>query len=153
MAQGKAQTVDEYLDELSPERREAIAAVRDLIPDHLPEGYVETMRYGMIGYLIPLDRYPVTYNGQSLGYIALASLKNYMSLYLMGIYGAEETERWFVERYRASGKKLNMGKSCLRPRKLEDLPRDLIGEAMARTKVVDFIEQYEAARHRTRGRS
>ena len=153
MAQSKAQTVDEYLDELSPERREAIAAVRDLILDHLPEGYVETMQYGMIGYVIPLDRYPVTYNGQPLGYIALASQKNYMSLYLMGIYGDEETERWFAERYRASGKKLNMGKSCLRFRKLEDLPFDLIGEAIARTKVVDFIEQYEAARRRTRVRS
>ena len=149
MSQSDAQTVDEYLDELTPDRREAIATVRSLILDHLPEGYVETMQYGMMGYVIPLDRYPVTYNRQPLGYIALASQKNYMSLYLMGIYGDQETQRWFAERYRTSGKKLNMGKSCLRFRKPEDLPFDLIGEAVARTTVADFIEQYEASRRRS----
>ena len=105
------------------------------------------MLYGMIAYVIPLEQYPVTYNRQPLEYAALASQKNYMSLYLMNIYGDKDTEEWFVERYTASGKKLNMGKSCIRFKKLEDLPLDLVGEAIARTPVADFIKLYEASRH------
>jgi uncharacterized protein YdhG (YjbR/CyaY superfamily) len=149
VAQSKAETVDQYIAELPPERRAPIAAVRKIVLDNLPEGYVETMQYGMIGYVIPLDRYPVTYNKQALGYIALASQKSYMSLYLMNVYGSEETERWFAQRYADSGKKLNMGKSCVRFKKLEDLPIDLIGETVARTTVDEFIERYEASRTRT----
>ena len=146
MAQSKAKTADAYLAELTPERREAVASVRQIILDHLPEGYEESMQYGMIGYVIPLDRYPITYNKQPLGIAALASQKNYMSLYLMNVYGDEETERWFTERYVASCKKLNMGKSCVRFKTLDDLPVDLIGEAIARTPVADFIALYEASR-------
>ena len=150
MAQSTAQTVDEYFDELPPDRQQAIAAVRKVILDHLPEGYEETMQYGMIGYVIPLEKYHVTYNGQPLEYAALASQKNYMSLYLMNIYGDKETEQWFIEQYRASGKKLDMGKSCVRFKKLEDLPVDLIGKAIGRTTVADFIERYEASRRNLR---
>ena len=106
------------------------------------------MQYGMIWYVIPLERYPVTYSGQALGIAALASQKNYMSLYLMNVYGETETERWFVEEYNASGKKLDMGKSCVRFKKLEDLPLDLIGKAIARTSVDEFVGMYEASRHR-----
>ena len=146
LAQSKAATVDEYLAELPQDRQEAIASVREVILQHLPPGYEETMQDGMIGYVIPLKTYPVTYNGQPLGYAGLASLKNYMSLYLMNIYGDKETEQWFTERYRASGKRLNMGKSCVRFKKLDDLPTDLIGEAIARTTVADFIRGYEASR-------
>ena len=146
MAQSQAQTVNEYLAELPPERREAIITIRKVILDHLPEGYEETMQYGMISYVIPLERYPVTYNRQPLEYAALASQKNYMSLYLMNIYGDQEAEQWFTEGYRASGKRLDMGKSCVRFRKIEDLPIDLIGKAIARTEVADFIELYEASR-------
>ncbi len=150
MAQSTAKTVYEYLDELSPDRREAIATVREVILLHLPPGYEETMQYGMIGYVIPLERYPVTYNGQPLAYAALASQKNYMSVYLMNIYSDKEAEQWFVDQYKASGKKLNMGKSCLRFKKLEDLPIDLIGKAIERTKVDDFIELYEASRRKSK---
>ena len=152
MAQSKAQTVDEYLAELMPERREAISEVRKVILENLPEGYEETMQFGMIGYVIPLERYPETYNGQALQYAALASQKNYMSIYLMNIYGDEHAERWFTERYRASGKKLDMGKSCVRFKSLEHLPIELIGEAVARTPVHEFIELYEAARAQTSSR-
>ena len=95
---------------------------------------------------IPLERYPITYNRLPLAYASLASQKNYMSLYLMNVYGDTKTERWFTERYKASGRKLNMGKSCVRFKTLEDLPLDLIGEVIARTTVVDFIERYEVAR-------
>ena len=146
MAQSAVQTVEEYLNELSADRREAITATRNVILEHLPEGYDETMQYGMISYVIPLERYPVTYNRLPLAYASLASQKNYMSLYLMNVYGDTETERWFTERYKASGRKLNMGKSCVRFKTLEDLPLDLIGEVIAWTTVVDFIERYEAAR-------
>ena len=82
MTRTEAQTVDAYLAELPTERREAIAAIRDVILEHLPEGFEETMQFGMIGYVIPLEKYPVTYNKQPLSYAALASQKNYMSLYL-----------------------------------------------------------------------
>ncbi len=146
MAQSAAQTVEEYLNELPADRREAITATRNVILEHLPEGYDETMQYGMISYVIPLERYPVTYNRLPLAYASLASQKNYMSLYLMNVYGDTETERWFTERYKASGRKLNMGKSCVRFKTLEDLPLELVGEVIARTTVVDFIKRYETAR-------
>jgi hypothetical protein len=146
VAQSKAQTVDEYLDELPAERKEAITTVRKVVLDHLPDGYREAMQYGMISYVIPLETYPDTYNRQPLAYASLASQKNYMSLCLMNIYGDTETEQWFTERYKASGKRLNMGKSCVRFKRLEDLPLELIGEAIARTKVSEFIDRYEDSR-------
>ena len=149
MSRSEAQTADDYLAELPSDRREAITAVRSVILDHLPEGYRETMQSGMIGYVVPLSRYPETYNRQPLAYVALASQKNYMSLYLMNVYGDEETGRWFNERYRASGKKLDMGKSCVRFKNLEDLPMDLIGETVARTTVDEFVERYEVSRAQT----
>ena len=148
MAQSNAETVEEYLAELAPDRAEALAVVRKVILDNLPDGYREVMQYGMIGYVIPLETYPVTYNKQALCYAALASQKNYMSLYLMNVYGDPETERWFVEGYKAQGKKLNMGKSCVRFKNLDDLPLDLVGQAIARTSVAQHIERYEAARRK-----
>ena len=107
---------------------------------------METMQNGMIGYVVPLDRYPKTYNGQPLTYAALASQKRHISLYLMNIYGDPEIEQWFVDRYRATGKRLNMGKSCVRFKGLGDIPIDLIGEVIARTTVPQFIERYETSR-------
>ena len=146
MAKSTADTVEEYLAEVPEYRRAALAAVRQVILDHLPEGYVEMMQYGMIGYVIPLERYQKTYNGQPLTYAALASQKNYMTLYLMNIYSDSELERWFVERYEASGKKLDMGKSCVRFKNLDDLPMDLIGRAIAATSMAEFVARYEASR-------
>ena len=146
MVWSSAQTVEEYLAELAPDRREAINTVRKVILDNLPTGYEEMMQFGMISYVIPLDRYPVTYNKQALQYAALASQKHYMSVYLMSVYSDSDSEQWFAEQYRASGKKLDMGKSCVRFKKLDDLPLDLIGRAIARTPVEAYIEVYEAAR-------
>ena len=146
MVWSSAQTVEEYLAELAPDRREAINTVRKVILDNLPSGYEEIMQFGMIGYVIPLERYPVTYNKQALQYAALASQKHYMSVYLMSVYSDSDSEQWFAEQYRASGKKLDMGKSCVRFKKLADLPLDLIGRAIARTPVDEYIEVYEAAR-------
>lgn len=148
MVKSKAMTVKEYISELPEERINEIKAVRNLIIENLPKGYVETMQYGMITYVIPIERFPKTYNGQPLGYISLASQKNYMALYLMNVYSNKEIESNFKNRYIASGKKLDMGKSCVRFKKLDDLPLDLIGETIAMTSVDDFISVYEKSRNR-----
>lgn len=144
--QSQAQSVEEYLASLPEERREAVAAVRSAILANLPEGYEETMAYGMIAYVIPLSRYPNTYNGQPLGYAAIASQKNYVSVYLMGIYGDEGHAAWFRAEYEKRGKKLDMGKSCVRFKKMADIPLDLIGQAVARIPVEQYIELYERSR-------
>ena len=145
-----ATTVQEYLDELSEDRRESMEAVRRVILDNIPQGYEETMQYGMIGYVIPLEKYPVTYNGQALGLIQLCSQKNYMSLYLMNVYGDQRLQEWFEGEFHASGKKLNMGKACIRFKKTDDLPMDLIAQAIAKTTPEQFIEIYETARANTK---
>jgi hypothetical protein len=152
MFQGKAQSPEELIAGLPPDRAKAISKVRDVILANLPPGYVESMQYGMIGYGIPLERYPDTYNGQPLGYAALANQKNHMSLYLMSVYGNAEEERWFKQRYAQSGKKLDMGKACLRFKRLDDLPLDLIGETIARTPVERYIAGYEKTRGEMAGR-
>lgn len=146
MVRSDAESPGTYLAELSPERRETLARVREIILENLPEGYEEGMQFGMISYHVPLGRYPDTYNGRPLGVAALASQKNYLSLYLLGICYAPETERWFRERFAKGGKKLRMGKSCVRFEKLEDLPLDVIGEAIRRVPPEDLIETYEASR-------
>ena len=146
MVLSNAKTVEQYLSELPTERRNAIAAVRNVILTNLPKGYEETMQYGMISYVIPLERYPKTYNSQALALASLASQKNYMSIYLMNVYGNEDIEKWFHDKYIASGKKLDMGMSCVRFRKLENLPLDLIGETIAMTSVDEFIRRYEETR-------
>ena len=148
MAKSKAETVDGYLAELPEDRRAAISAVRQVVLENLPQGYEEMMQFGMIGYVIPLERYPVTYNGQALQYAALASQKAYMSLYLMIVYSEEAVERWFVDRYKDSGKRLDMGKACVRFKSLQNLPVDLFGEAIALTPVDRFIERYEMSWNR-----
>jgi hypothetical protein len=141
-----ARTVEEYLAALPEERRDAIAAVRAVILEHLPEGYEEQMQYGMLSYVVPLERYPDTYNGQPLALASLASQKRHMALYLMGVYGDDGTATWFRERWAETGKRLDMGKSCVRFRRLDDLPLELVGEAVARTSVDDFLALYERSR-------
>ena len=148
MAKRSTMTVKQYLDALTPERRSAIGKVRKVIRENLPKGYEETINWGMLSYEIPLTRYPETYNGQPLGYAALASQKNYLVLYLYTVYGDKKTEQWFTSRYKASGKKLDMGKSCVRFRSAEDLPLDLIGEVIARTPVDKYVEVYERSRRK-----
>jgi hypothetical protein len=143
-------TPDEYIASLPPERREAVAAVRDVVRRNLRPGFEEGMSHGMIGWYVPLERFPETYNGEPLGLAALASQKNYVSLYLNNVYGDPETEEWFRTRYAAAGKKLNMGKSCVRFAKLEDVPLDVIGETIARTDVETYLERYAEARGSSR---
>ena len=149
MVRSSAATVEEYLGELAPDRREHIEAVRSVVLDNLPEGYAESMNWGMISWEIPLERYPNTYNKQPLMYAALASQKNYMSLYLMCVYTHDGRHTEFERRFKASGKKLNMGKSCVRFKSVDDLPMDLIAETIASTPVDDYIKSYETARKKT----
>ena len=150
MAIHAAMTVDEYLADLPPDRRAAIAAVRDVVRSSLPAGFEEGMAYGMIGWYVPLATFADTYNGRPLGLAALASQKQYMSLYLNNVYGDPDTERWFRDRWARTGKKLDMGKSCVRFRRLEELPLDLIGETIARTTLDTFLGVYREARGSSR---
>jgi uncharacterized protein YdhG (YjbR/CyaY superfamily) len=142
----KATSVKQYLSELSPERRTAIKAVRKVILDNLPAGYEEAMNWGMITYQVPLSVYPDTYNNKPLMYAALASQKNHMAVYLIGIYIEEGVKKRFVEEYAATGKKLDMAKSCVRFKKLEDLPLPVIGKVIAAYSMESFIEQGELLR-------
>src|SRR5262245_58172137 len=146
--QSKAKTVAEYIASLPEERQGAIKTVRSVIKKHLPEGYKEGMDYGYIGWSVPLSAYPDTYNGQPLCYAALASQKNHLALYLMCVYGNKEVETWFREEFRKAGKKLDMGKSCVRFRKLEDLPLKVIGQTIKRVPPKAYITRYEASRER-----
>ncbi len=141
-----ATTVDEYLASLPDDRRKAISEVREVILTNLPNGYEEAMNWGMITYQVPLETYPETYNKQPLMYAGLASQKNHMAVYLTGVYTSDGDRAAFEEEYRASGKRLDMGKSCVRFRKLDDLPLDVIGRAIAACDVDSFIELVETAR-------
>ena len=143
---GVSTTPEEFLAALPSDRAEQLGHLRKLILQHLPEGYHEQVDFGMLAYVIPLETYPDTYNKHPLMYAALASQKRHMSLYLMNVYGDEETLNWFTEGFAAAGKKLDMGKACVRFKKLEDLPLDFIGEVIARTPVSDYIAGYEASR-------
>lgn len=143
MSQSKAATPEEYLEELPEDRRETISRVRDLILENLPDGYKESMNWGMLSYEIPLERYPDTYNGQPLGYLALAAQKNHNALYMMSVYQDPEKEKKLKEAFKKEGKKLNMGKSCVRFKKVEDLPLETIAKLIAGTTPDEFIERYE----------
>ena len=144
----EAKAVQDYLAALPEDRREIVETVRATILANLPAGYEEGMEFGMITYSIPLSRYPKTYNKKPLGYVALASQKNYLSLYLMGVYGNPGGEAEFRARWAKTGKKLDMGKSCVRFKRIDDLPLDLIGEVVAEVSVEKYIEVYETARNR-----
>lgn len=140
----EANSVDAYLKKLPADRREAISKLRDVVKKNLPKGYEEGLQYGMIGYYIPLSDFPNTYNGQPLGVAAIASQKQHMAIYMMGLYSEPTTEKWFREAWKKTGKKLDMGKSCVRFKKLDDLPLEVIGEAIKRVPPQKFIELHEA---------
>lgn len=146
MVKSAAVTVDDYLRELPEERREVISRVRELVIANLPEGYREQISFGMIGYGIPLERYPDTYNGQPLGYIAIAAQKNGYSLYLNGAYMDPKLTAEIRDGFASAGKKLDMGKSCIRFRRIDDLPLDVIARAVARLTPEEFITMYERSR-------
>jgi hypothetical protein len=159
MATSAASTVEQYLAELPDDRLELVSAVRDAVNAHLPAGYQEAMQYGMIGWSVPHERYPAGYHtdpSQPLPLAALANQKQYASLYLMGLYtpgpadepGATDTAeaRWFRDAWTGTGRKLNMGASCVRVKRLDDVAFDVIGDAIARLPVDEYLERYEASR-------
>lgn len=148
MAKSTATTVQEYLDELPEERRTVVAAVRDVIVRNLPPGYEEVIRWGMISYEIPLSHYPKTYNGQPLPYLSLAAQKNYYALYISSAALPGARAAVLRAAFEAAGKKLDMGKACLRFKRLDDVPWDEIGDVVAGTPPDAYIADYEAARQR-----
>ena len=148
--QSKAKTVAEYLASLPDDRRQAIGTVRATILGNLDSEYEEGMTYGMIGYYVPHRVYPAGYHcDPKLGvpFVSLGSQKNYMSLYLMGLYtGNTPLLHWFQDAWKKSGKKLEMGKSCVRFRKVEDLALEVVGEAIHRLPAREYLKQYEKVR-------
>ncbi|MGI6366776.1 MAG: iron chaperone [Anaerolineae bacterium] len=145
-----ATSVAQYLQELPPERRPLMEALRDTLLAHLPDGYVEALRWGMLSYEVPLTVYPDTYNGEPLAIAALANQKNHVSLYLMGIYGDQGLRERLVTAWRASGKRLDMGKSCLRVRRLEEVPLEVVAEAIAALPVEEYVARARARALRRR---
>ena len=144
-------TVDDYIDSLPEERRIAIRAVREAVNSRLPPGYEEGIVYDMISWFVPWTRLAETYNNQPLCVASLGAQKNHMALYMMSVYGDDKLKAWFEKAYKASGKKLDMGKSCVRFKKLEDLPLDVIGDAIAKVPVDTYVAAYEKARANTAG--
>jgi hypothetical protein len=150
----EAATVAQYLAELPEPRRAAIAAVRKVILQNLDRDYEEGMQYGMIGYYVPHRVYPAGYHcdpKQPLPFAALASQKNHMALYLMSLYSDGAEEQWFRRQWAQTGKKLDMGKCCVRFKKLEDLPLALVGQAVRRMPARKHVAHYEAATRSRRG--
>ncbi len=146
--QSKANTVAQYLAELPEDRRTAIEAVRQVILKNLDKDYEEGIQYGMIGYYVPHRVHPAGYHcdpKQPLPFAALASQKNHMSLYLMCVYGNTDHTKRFQEAWAKTGKKLDMGKACVRFKQVEDLPLEVIGEAINRVPAKKYIAACEAA--------
>ena len=137
-------TIQEYLAAMPADRRDAIARVRDAINAKLPRGYEEKLQYGMISWCVPESVLPAkdVYNKQPLCLACLGSQKSHMAVYLMGVYGDESERAWFEGAYKASGKKLDMGKSCVRFRSLDALALDVVAEAMSRIPVDHYVASY-----------
>jgi uncharacterized protein YdhG (YjbR/CyaY superfamily) len=146
--QSKATTVDAYIAELPEDRQKAINELRKVIKKNLPKGFKEGMGYGMMGWSVPHSIYPAGYHcnpKDPLPFMGLASQKNSINLYHMGIYADPKLLKWFQDAHaKASPKKLDMGKSCIRYKKAEDIPYKLIGELAAKITVADWIEKYES---------
>lgn len=145
--QSKAATIEQYLSELPEERQAPMEKLRQTILDNLPAGFTEGMGYGMIGYVVPFTKYPGGYHCDPklpLPFASIASQKNNIALYHMGVYANPELLKWFTEEYPKHSKtKLDMGKSCIRFKKVDQIPYELIGELMSKISVDEWIETYE----------
>jgi hypothetical protein len=141
-------SVDDYLGKLPDDRRTAIAAVRDVINANLPAGFEEKIQFGMISWCVPESVLPAkeVYNKQPLSLASLASQKSHMAVYLMSVYGDKQLRTWFEKAYKDSGKKLDMGQSCIRFKQLDALPLEVIGEAMSKVSVEQYVEGYRRIR-------
>lgn len=143
-------SVEAYLESLPPDRRAALETLRKVILANLPDGYVEAFNWGMISYEVPLETSGNTYNGQPLMYAALASQKNHMGLYLCGLYCLPELKSDFEAAFKAAGKKLDMGKACVRFRRLEDLDIDAVARSIASVSPAELVEASNAAPRKKR---
>ena len=145
--QSTAKTPQEYINSLPDERKQAVKKLREAVLKNLPRGFSEEMNYGMLGYVVPHSLYPDGYHcdpKQPLPFMCIASQKNFIALYHMGIYGSEKLLTWFTKEYSKHSKtKLDMGKSCIRFKKIDQIPYKLIGELAARIKPQDWIKIYE----------
>ena len=143
----KAPTPEQYLKELPADRKEPVTQLRNVVLKNLPKGFKEVMSYGMLGYVIPHEIYPPGYHcnpSLPLGLMNIASQKNFIAFYHMGIYGSPKLLKWFVEEYpKHSTAKLDMGKACIRFKKPEHIPYKLIGGLVKKVSVKDWIETYE----------
>jgi hypothetical protein len=148
MVSSKAPTPEAYLDELPPERAAFVARLRDLVNANLPDGYVERMSWGMIGWEVPLELYPSTYSGQPLVYAGLAAQKNYTALYLNCVHASEARTERLRAAWAATGRKLDMGKSCLRFKRPEDVAEAVLAETIRSIPLERFVAEYEAGRAR-----
>lgn len=148
-----AATADEYLASLPNDRREALEQVRTVILANLPTGVVEEMNWGMISYDVPLSTHPNTYNGKPLMFAGLVSQKNYMAVYLTSIYGSKTLLAQFEDDYRAAGKRLDMGKSCVRFKTIDDLPLAVIGRAIGVRSLEEFLTMFDNLAAARKGRS
>ncbi len=145
--QSKAATVKEYIASLPEDRRKELEAVRKVILKNLDKGFEEGMQYGMIGYFVPHRLFPAGYHcdpRQALPFAGLASQKGHLSLYLMCIYGASDLKDWFVSAWAESGKRLDMGKACIRFKRADDLALDVIGQAVKRVTLKKYVDRYVA---------
>jgi len=147
--QSTAQTAQEYIDSLPEDRKEAMTKLRTIILENIPEGFSEGMGYGMLGYAVPHSIYPNGYHcnpKQPLPFLGIASQKNFIALYHMGIYANKELLDWFVGEFpKYSKSKLDMGKSCIRFKKMNDIPYGLLADLAAKMTVQDWISTYETA--------
>jgi hypothetical protein len=148
MVSSKAPTPEAYLDELPPERAAFVSRLRDLVNANLPDGYVERMSWGMIGWEVPLELYPSTYNGQPLVYAGLAAQKNYTALYLNCVHASEARTERLRAAWAATGRKLDMGKSCLRFKRPEDVAEAVLAETIRSIPLERFVAEHEAGRAR-----
>jgi hypothetical protein len=142
------ETIAIFLAKLPAERRREVERVRDAVRKHLPQGYEEVVSKNMLVYQVPLERYPDTYNGRPLWYVALASQKSYLSLHLMPVYGDKALARQLSDGFRTAGKKLDMGKACIHFKTADDVPLDVIGQVVATIPADRWIEIARAARRR-----
>lgn len=147
--QSKAKTPAAYISELPEERKQAMMKLRETILENLPEGFEEEMSYGMIGYVVPHSLYPAGYHVNPelpLPFINIASQKNFIALYHMGIYSDKDLLNWFVKEYPKHAKtKLDMGKSCIRFKNINHIPYELIGKLVSKVNAEQWIKKYEQA--------
>jgi len=147
MVQSKAKTVAQYLRELPDDRRAALQVLREVFLENVDSDIVEVMSYGMIGYHVSFDAYPGGYHcdpSTPLPYAGLASQKNHLALYMMGLYMDPDDVAWFQSTWKATGNRLDMGKSCVRFRRIEDVPLEVVAEAIRRMPSKRYIQTYEA---------